>query len=78
MPILRRLWGLWKAFAHRLGQVQTTIILSVVYLIAIGPISLISRVLGRDLLAQRRHERPSYWVALPEVTSTLERARKQF
>jgi Saxitoxin biosynthesis operon protein SxtJ len=78
MALLGKLWSLWKAFAHILGQVQTTILLSLVYLIAIGPIALLSRASGRDLLGRKHNANRSYWVALPPVTADLERAQKQF
>jgi hypothetical protein len=78
MRIVRKLWAWWKAFAHVLGQIQTTILLSLVYLIAIGPIALVSRLIGRDLLGLRRSDNPSYWHPLPEVTASVERALKQF
>jgi hypothetical protein len=78
MGILRRVWAGWKAFAHILGKIQTTILLTLVYCVAIGPISLLGRLLRRDLLALRRSGNASYWVQLPQITSDTERARKQF
>jgi hypothetical protein len=78
MGALRKLWALWKAFAHRLGLVQTAILLSLVYHVAVGPIGLLGRLLRRDLLGLRPAPGVSYWETLPETTRTLERARKQF
>jgi hypothetical protein len=78
MGILRALWAGWKAFAHILGRIQTTILLSLVYCLALGPISLLSRLSRRDLLALRRSGHASYWVQLPQITSNMDQARKQF
>ncbi len=78
MAMLRKLWTGWKTFAHILGKIQTAIVLTLVYYVAIGPISLIGRIAGRDLLALRRSGAPSYWVQLPQITSNTDRARKQF
>lgn len=78
MGILRKLWTGWKAFAHVLGKIQTTILLSVIYAIAIGAVSVVGKLLGRDLLALRRSGGTSYWRALPPTTRRLEDARRQF
>jgi hypothetical protein len=75
--MLRKLWAGWKAFALRLGKVQTAILLAVVYHLTVGPIGLIARLARRDLLALRGAQ-GSYWTALPQVTSTVEQAEKQF
>ncbi len=78
MSVLRKLWALWKAFAHRLGQIQTTILLTVVYVLAIGVVALVARLRGQDLLGLRRSEGPSYWAPMPPITSDVEHAQKQF
>ena len=78
MGLLRKLWDLWKAFAHVLGRVQTAILLSIIYHIAIGPIGLLCRLLGRDLLGLRRLDGASFAVELPPISAGLEQARKQF
>ena len=61
-----------------LGQVQTAILLSIVYHLAIGPIALGCRVLHRQMLALRQPEGVSYASSLPPISSTLERAQRQF
>jgi hypothetical protein len=78
MSILRKIKALWMAFAHVLGQVQTAILLSVVYHVAVGPIALVSKALRRDLLTLRRPEGASFAEPLPPISSTIERARRQF
>ena len=78
MAVLRKLWALWKAFAHRLGRVQTAVLLSLIYHVAVGPLGLLGRLSGRDLLGLKPAPGASYWAALPDTTRTLERARKQF
>jgi hypothetical protein len=78
MSALRTMWTGWKKFGHILGQVQTAVLLAIIYHIAIGPISMISRLLHRDLLGLRPVRGASHAVPLPPVTSTVERALKQF
>jgi hypothetical protein len=77
MRILRLTWRRWKAAAYQIGHVQTMILLSIVYLIAVGPIAVIGRLSGNDFLGLRRSER-SYWSSLPELTSSIERAEQPF
>ena len=78
MQLLRKLWALWKAFGHALGQVQTAILLGIIYHVAIGPISLVSRLLRREMLSLRQPQGSSYATTLAPVSSTLERAQRQF
>lgn len=73
---------LWMRFVDVLGQVQTTLMLSIVYHLTVGPLSLFCRVTGRDLLTVGRPKLPSgkdtYAVALERISSTLETAKRQF
>lgn len=78
MGVLRKLWALWKAFAHRLGLVQTAILLSLIYHAGVGPLGLFGRLFGRDLLGLKAAPGASYWGPPPDTTRTLERARKPF
>jgi hypothetical protein len=78
MQSSKRFKASWHAFVHVLGQVQTTVLLSVVYHAAIGPIALVSRLLRKDFLVLRPPQSATYAVDLPEVTTSTERAKKQF
>ena len=78
MSILRKLWSLWKAFAHVLGKIQTTLLLAIVYHVTVGPIALIARLTGRDLLGLREPEGPTFAVPLDKTSTTIERAQRQF
>ncbi len=78
MAFLRKLWTLWKAFAHALGRVQTAILLAIIYHVAVGPIGLVCRLTKRDLLGLRPVEGDSFSVDAPPISTTLEQAQKQF
>jgi hypothetical protein len=78
MAFLRKLWELWKAFAHVLGRIQTAILLAIIYHIAVGPIGLVCRLTRRDLLGLRSTEGDSFSVDSPPISTTLEQAQKQF
>lgn len=68
----------WMAFAHRLGRINTAILLSIVYFATLGPISLGVRVFMGDILRLKSSEGESYAVPIENVTVTMERAHKQF
>jgi hypothetical protein len=78
MTFFKKIKNLWMAFAHVFGQVQTTVLLSVVYHLAIGPIAFLSKILRKDLLALQPPKAPSYAAELPELAYTPERAKRQF
>jgi hypothetical protein len=69
----------WMAFAHRLGQIQTGIILFLVYVLIIGPLSLLLRLFGRgDLLEMRRPPGVSFAHEKEQIPSDAERCERQF
>ncbi len=78
MLLLRKLWAFWQAFGHVLGQIQSTILLAVIYHIGIGPIALIGKLTRRDLLGLRAGAGESFAQPLAPITATIERAEKQF
>ena len=45
-----RFYAGWKRAFEAIGHVWTVVILSIVYLLAVGPISAVMRLRGRDLL----------------------------
>jgi hypothetical protein len=69
----------WMAFAHRLGQVQTAILLFLVYVLVIGPLSLMLRLVGRgDVLEMRRSQQPSFAHPKSQVPTDPKRCERQF
>jgi len=79
---LRRLWkkifGWWMAFAHVLGQVNTVILLTVMYVLIIGPSWFVVRVLRKDPLRRKPAGRGSYWIEKAPLEHTLDETRHQF
>jgi Saxitoxin biosynthesis operon protein SxtJ len=53
----------WTRFFEGIGRVWTGIILSVVYLLSVGPVGLVMRLMGRDLLDRTMASEPSFWRA---------------
>ena len=78
MTILKKIWAGWKFIAHKIGVFNTKLLLTITYFLMISLISLVVRLLGRDLLDKRFRPRPSYWHPKEPVTVDLERCRRQF
>jgi hypothetical protein len=75
-PLWRILLNGWMAIAVRFGGVQTLLILVLVYLILIGPVSILQAVGRRDLLDKRAlWRRESAWQESESGGNDLERAK---
>ena len=69
----------WMRFALALGRAQTTLLLSLVYILGIGPLWLCVCLLGRrDLLATRRVATTSFAAQKPKLPTDRERCERQF
>jgi hypothetical protein len=75
----RRLYGGWLEIAARFGEVQTLLVLAIVYTLVLGPVALVLLALRRDLLQRRGlHVSGSAWSEADSAGADLERARRLF
>jgi hypothetical protein len=73
MPhFLRQLWYQWQRLARRIGEWQSRVILTVLYLFLIGPLTLIVRI--KDPLGVRHSRR---WQPCHSRSADLPAARRQ-
>lgn len=72
-----RFYAKWTHGFEAIGSVWTAIILSLVYLLSVGPVSLVMRLLGRDLLDKRLQGWASTW-RVHEPNPMESAARHQF
>jgi hypothetical protein len=69
----------WMRFVDVLGQVQTTLILTLIYVFVLGPMVLVLRLAGRgDLLAMRGGKAQSFAHPKQMVPTDVERCSRQF
>lgn len=69
----------WMAFADGLARVQTVVLLSVVYVIVIGPLWVALCALGRrDLLEMRRLPGNSFAHTKQQIPTDRARCERQF
>ncbi len=58
---LKPVYKVWMTLAVILGFFMSRFLLSVVFYLAVTPIGLIMRLLGKDLLDMKLKDRDSYW-----------------
>jgi len=74
-----RAYEKWTAFFRGIGVVWTAVILSVVYVLSVGPIGLAMRLLGQDPLDRALTTEPTFWRAHePNPLGAQRAARHQF
>jgi hypothetical protein len=75
----RRLYAGWLEIAARFGEVQTLLVLAMVYTLVLGPVALVLFALRRDPLHRRGlRVSGSAWSKADSAGADLERARRLF
>ncbi len=59
--MLRIIGRFWQAYAEKIAFYQTTVILTAIYVIVVGPIWAIGRLTGHQFLPSLPHTAPSFW-----------------
>ena len=78
ISVFKRFKDWWMPIAKKIGEFQTKVILSILYFLVMGPISLIAYLIRADLLKKRRHELSSFWTKQQEALNTIEDCQRQF
>lgn len=65
MQFLVQIKNFWIKIGETLGNIMAPIILTVVYFIILGPISLIAWFTKKDFLNQKQ-KKSTYWIAAPQ------------
>ena len=56
-------YGRWTRFFQGIGSVWTAVLLSLIYVVSVGPVGLVMRLLGKDPLDRSLAAEPSFWRA---------------
>jgi hypothetical protein len=75
---LAALYRGWMAFAHFLGRVQTYLLLSIIYFVAVGLTAPFIRIFMRDPLDRRMGDRDSVWTPKEHSNLKLDEAQRLF
>ena len=54
-------YAAWTKFFQAIGKVWTAVILSLVYVLSVGPIGVFMKIFGRDPLDRGLAAEPSFW-----------------
>lgn len=69
----------WTAGVEAVGHVWTTVLLSIIYLLSVGPVSVVTRLMGSDFLDRSLRPAPSFWHSHePNPLGPQRAARHQF
>jgi membrane-associated protease RseP (regulator of RpoE activity) len=58
-----RAYARWTSFFEGIGKVWTAVLLGFIYVLSVGPIGLVMRLVGHDPLDRRLAPEPSFWRA---------------
>lgn len=71
---LKKAWAVWKRIAHKIGDFQARVLLTVIYAVVILPFGLAMSLFSDPLNIKKR---PEHWFDHIQDTINLERARHQ-
>ncbi|HXZ42003.1 MAG TPA: hypothetical protein VEG68_14765 [Terriglobales bacterium] len=74
LDLLKRAWQGWKKIAHKIGNFQARVLLTVFYGVLVLPFGLAARFFSDPL---RIKKKPAQWLPHPDEAYDLEWARKQ-
>ncbi len=68
-----------KAFGEQINRLVNTILLTIVYLIGVGPVAIVAKITGKKFFETRTNkEKESYWVDLGLSKKKQEEYFRQF
>lgn len=75
--MLRFLLDVWSAYSHRAATYQTRVLLTLVYMVILGPAALLGRGFGTRLMDMDSGPK-STWLTRAKPDKTLVALRRQF
>ena len=72
--MLKRTWEAWKNIAHKIGNLQARILLTLFYAVLVFPFGIVVRLFSDPLRIKRR---PPEWLNHPDETYDMKWARRQ-
>ena len=71
---LKKAWAAWKRIAHKIGDFQARVLLTVIYAVLVLPFGLAVRLFADSLHIKTR---PTKWLDHPQEANDLKWARNQ-
>ena len=69
--ILTSLNTIWFKFGLILGKIVSPIVMGIIFFLIVTPISIIMRILGKDLLNLKYNNQKSYWIEKRDPKSKM-------
>lgn len=76
--VLKHIYQGWKKLAFRLASIQNMVILSIVYILVIGPIWLLLKLIRKDLINSKPLKDKSFWIERKMEKTEIEDFYRQF
>lgn len=74
MQVLKRMWEVWKRIAHKIGNFQARVILTIFYAVLMFPFGMAARLFSDPLRIKRRSPQ---WLDCPDEACDMQWARRQ-
>jgi hypothetical protein len=72
--MLKRAWQAWKRIAHKIGNFQARVLLTIFYIVLVFPFGIAARLFFDPLRIKRR---PTQWLDHPDEPYSPEWSRRQ-
>ena len=69
--ILNPLNNMWFKFGILLGKIISPLVMGVIFFFIVTPISIIMKILGKDILCLKRNDKESYWIKKSNIISKM-------
>lgn len=73
--MLKRMWEAWKRIAHKIGNFQARVLLTILYVVLVLPFGLGVRLFADPL---RIRKRPANWLDNEATSQDMDWARRQW
>jgi hypothetical protein len=75
--VIRRLWEYWKVVAHKIGNFQSRVLLTLFYFLILAPFGLGVKLFS-DPLSLKRNQHSHWFQKDTPTATTWDQARRQF
>lgn len=69
--ILNPLNNMWFKFGILLGKIISPLVMGVIFFFIVTPISIIMKILGKDILSLKKNNKKSYWIKKSNIISKM-------
>ena len=69
--ILNPLNNMWFKFGILLGKIISPLVMGVIFFFIVTPISIIMKILGKDILSLKKNNKKSYWIEKSPIKSEM-------